>query len=190
MKVAGFAGCVGLLLVVAIADYLTVYEINLSTFYLGPVGLVAWFGGRKQGLWFALGAGIVWVMVDSLNGHPYTSPLYRYWSALMRIAGYLIVATLVSGLKQGLDQAARLAVEKEEAFQKLQNAMAELRRLEGTMQTVCAWTRKIKDGDEWLTLEEYLSRHLKNELTHGISPEGRKLFFPSLPPSQVEPPKR
>lgn len=36
--------------------------------------------------------------------------------------------------------------------------------------TVCAWTRKIKIGDEWLSFEEFLKRYLGLKVTHGIDP--------------------
>jgi len=37
--------------------------------------------------------------------------------------------------------------------------------------TICAWTKKIKVGEKWLTMEEYLSSYLGLRLTHGISEE-------------------
>lgn len=42
--------------------------------------------------------------------------------------------------------------------------------------TICAWTKKIKVGEKWLSMEEYLSTQLGLHLTHGISEEAaRKL---------------
>lgn len=40
--------------------------------------------------------------------------------------------------------------------------------------TICAWTKKVKVNDRWLTLEEYLSNHLGLRLTHGISEDAAK----------------
>ncbi len=36
--------------------------------------------------------------------------------------------------------------------------------------TICAWTRKVKIGDEWLTFEEFLKRFMGVKVTHGIDP--------------------
>ena len=37
--------------------------------------------------------------------------------------------------------------------------------------TVCAWSKTIRDGDEWITFEEYLRRKFGMAITHGISRE-------------------
>ncbi len=41
----------------------------------------------------------------------------------------------------------------------------------GRLVTVCAWSRTIQFQGEWLTLEEYLARRFKVNVTHGISPQ-------------------
>lgn len=84
-------------------------------------------------------------------------------------------------LKESLELSKRLAAERETALRETQEANAKLRELEGTFQTICAWTHRIKDEDEWISLEEYLERHLKVHLTHGISPEGRQMLWQGTP---------
>lgn len=42
--------------------------------------------------------------------------------------------------------------------------------LEGFL-PICATCRKIRSGDKWMTLEDYMSRHSEALLTHGICPE-------------------
>ena len=37
--------------------------------------------------------------------------------------------------------------------------------------TVCAWTKRIRFEDEWLSLEDYLQRAHRITVTHGISPD-------------------
>ena len=46
-----------------------------------------------------------------------------------------------------------------------------LRRLERmqSMVTICAWSKLIEYEGEWLSVEEYLSRRLNAQVTHGIS---------------------
>ncbi|MFO1496957.1 MAG: CHASE3 domain-containing protein [Verrucomicrobiota bacterium] len=43
-----------------------------------------------------------------------------------------------------------------------------VRRLEKFV-TVCAWTQMVKDGDQWISFEEYLQRRFRIQTTHGIS---------------------
>jgi hypothetical protein len=61
--------------------------------------------------------------------------------------------------------------EKEAALKSLSESTAELRAYEGQFQTICAWTNQIKDGEEWISFPEFLTRHLRAQITHGISPE-------------------
>lgn len=42
---------------------------------------------------------------------------------------------------------------------------------------VCAWTDRIKIGNQWMTLSEFLSKRLHLQITHGVSPEGMQQFF-------------
>jgi hypothetical protein len=44
---------------------------------------------------------------------------------------------------------------------------------------MCAWCRKIDDGDKWVPLEEYLSKGFDTETSHAICPECQKTHFPN-----------
>ena len=48
-----------------------------------------------------------------------------------------------------------------------------LLRLEKLQQfvTVCAWTGQVKDGTEWIRLDEYLQKHFGMSVSHGVSRE-------------------
>jgi len=111
-----------------------------------------------------------------------------------------IITTAYDGehakFQESLELSKRLTKEREVALCESQEANAKLRELEGSFQTICAWTHLIKDGDEWITLEQYLERHMKVRLTHGMSPEGQRLFFKlgsskgvAAPPRKPEDPK-
>lgn len=58
-----------------------------------------------------------------------------------------------------------------DALDKLQESTAEIRALQSGLQTVCAWTKQIKVGEEWMSPEDFLKTQLHLRLTHGISPE-------------------
>ncbi len=42
--------------------------------------------------------------------------------------------------------------------------------LEGFLK-VCSWCRKVGDGDEWVSIEEFVKRNMNTETTHGICPD-------------------
>ena len=48
--------------------------------------------------------------------------------------------------------------------------MAHLHYLEGFLR-VCAWCRKVGQGEEWMRLEDYFARGFQIETTHGMCPE-------------------
>ncbi len=46
---------------------------------------------------------------------------------------------------------------------------------------VCAWCRKIGDGDDWVPLEEYFSKGFEIKTSHGICPTCAKQHFGKIP---------
>lgn len=47
---------------------------------------------------------------------------------------------------------------------------------DGETLTVCAWTNRVKLGDEWLPLESYLKRKYGLRISHGMSPEAHQMM--------------
>lgn len=89
-----------LLLLVAMLDSLTGYELSFSLFYLLPVVVVTWHKGSRWGLFFALLAGLVWYQVDARTGYAYSNPFIIYWNAAIRFCFFGIVTLLLGALKQ------------------------------------------------------------------------------------------
>lgn len=54
--------------------------------------------------------------------------------------------------------------------------LIKLRRLEKYV-TVCAWSKMVRLGDEWLTIEQYLQRYHGMSVSHGISDKELKKFI-------------
>jgi hypothetical protein len=48
--------------------------------------------------------------------------------------------------------------------------------------TLCAWSKTVRDGDEWVSFEEYLHRRFGLRVTHGLSPAQLKKLGQELPP--------
>jgi diguanylate cyclase (GGDEF)-like protein len=107
VRVATLAACgVG---AVGVLDSLTGYEISLSILYLGPVGMAAWYAGRRAGVWIAALSCAVWFAADVGVGHIYTQAWIPIWNALVRLGFFLTVALLLDALHVRLSSAQWLA---------------------------------------------------------------------------------
>jgi hypothetical protein len=42
---------------------------------------------------------------------------------------------------------------------------------QGSLITMCAWTKRVKAGGHWVSIEEFLDRHLHLVVSHGVSDE-------------------
>lgn len=65
---------------------------------------------------------------------------------------------------------------RKEGVEKLLAANAEIERLRRSLLKVCAWTKRIEIDGNWIPIDEFLSRHLHLQLTHGMSEEAVRLF--------------
>lgn len=74
-----------------------------------------------------------------------------------------------------ISQIQDITAQKENA-EKLARADAEVKRLRRGLLKVCAWTKRIEVDGRWISIEEFLSEHLKLQLTHGMSDEAVRLF--------------
>lgn len=88
-----------LLLVLALVDTFTGYELALSLFYLLPLSLIAWVFGRRLGVIYAVICALIWHVSDIFSGHVYSIPIYMYWNALIRFGFFIIVCMLLTELK-------------------------------------------------------------------------------------------
>jgi FixJ family two-component response regulator len=65
-------------------------------------------------------------------------------------------------------------MELEKERDRLQEALANIKTLEGLL-PICAWCRKIRnDQGYWMQLEEYFLKHSDLQFSHGICPECMK----------------
>jgi hypothetical protein len=165
------AGGLASLAFVSLVDYVTGYEFLFFVFYFLPVGMYAWFLGSRAGKAMALAAGIVWWAVDRLDGHVYPHPLYRVWNALICLVAFWLVAWATAEIRERLEAQHRLNLALAETLETQKRATEEIRKLQGQMQTVCAWTKRIRVEDKWVSFEEFLRSRLGIEVTHGISEE-------------------
>jgi diguanylate cyclase (GGDEF)-like protein len=99
----------GLGAIVGSLDWLTGYEVSMSVFYLGPVAIAAWYGGRTAGMSTALISCVVWYVADLGAGHPYTHPAIPVWNALIRLGFFMITSLLLTSLHATMRQLSHLA---------------------------------------------------------------------------------
>jgi diguanylate cyclase (GGDEF)-like protein len=81
------------------ADYVTGTEISVSSFYLIPIVIVAWFAGMNAGLGISVISAITWFIADVLGGQSYSNPIIRYWNAAVRLSFFVLVTILIPALK-------------------------------------------------------------------------------------------
>jgi hypothetical protein len=160
-----------LLALVTLIDYMTGIESLFFIFYFLPVALFAWFLSRAAAEIMALASGIVWWSVDRLGGHVYPHELYRLWNALTCLAAFALLAWGVSEIRRRLEKEHRLNAALANTLEAQRRATDDIRKLQGQIQVVCAWTKRIRVADRWLRFEEFLHGQLGIEVTHGISEE-------------------
>ena len=50
----------------------------------------------------------------------------------------------------------------------------------GKLLTICAWTKQIKIDDQWISIEDYLTKHCGLKITHVITKEAQQLYFKDM----------
>jgi diguanylate cyclase (GGDEF)-like protein len=95
--------------VVAAGDFLTGFEVSFFLFYLGPVALAAWYGGRRAGVAIAAISAASWFATDAATGHQYSHPVIPVWDALVRLGFFVLVGLLLTSVRNSLRNEQRLA---------------------------------------------------------------------------------
>jgi signal transduction histidine kinase len=117
----------GVLIVVAIIDFLTGYEISCTVFYLLAIGIATWHVGAGFGIFVSvLSAGIT-SFANVLTGERYSNHFAPFWDAAIVLSFYLIVVWLLRCLRliqDTLEQRVR------ERTVTLSTELAERKRLE------------------------------------------------------------
>jgi len=90
------------LVLVGTIDYATGYQVSFSVFYLLPVGFAAWYGSRSLGYAFAVASSLTWYAAEFAGGYPYDHPAIPVWNALVRLAFFVIIASLLAALNRRL----------------------------------------------------------------------------------------
>lgn len=95
--------------VVGLLDYMTGPELSFSLFYLFPICLVAWFGGRSVALAASVSSAMIGIAGEFASGRSYSNPAVGYWNLAIRFAIFAILALLVNQLRQLLERERQFA---------------------------------------------------------------------------------
>jgi diguanylate cyclase (GGDEF)-like protein len=95
--------------VLGLLDYLTGPNITFSLIYLLPVSAIAWLNARPAILLASILTVSIWMIVDLLTSRFPFNFLNYTWNFSYRFIAFLILATLLSVLKQALLQAEELS---------------------------------------------------------------------------------
>ena len=132
-------------------DYLTGYELSFSIFYLIPVAIGSWYGGRRLAIAICAVSACTWFVVDYSSGHEYSLALIPLWNAVVRLGFFLIVAYLLQELRANLELQASLA--QRDGLTGLMNAATFRHRCRGMFQLAHRHGHALALG--YLDLDEF-----------------------------------
>jgi diguanylate cyclase (GGDEF)-like protein len=93
-----------LVILLGIVDYLTGPDISFLIFYLVPVSLAAWFGGRPAGALIALLSAATWFLADVTTQAPSVHSFIPFWNGIGNLGFFLVVAYMISALRAVLER--------------------------------------------------------------------------------------
>jgi len=168
--------CIVSLAAMAYIDYATGYELVFSAAYLLPVALCAWHFSRRAVMLMSFAAAAACWFIDEIDGHDYSHYLVEYWNTMVCFIISVCTGLILHRLKNTLEERKQMNVELQKALEEVKRSTQEIRKLQDGLQVVCAWTQKIKVGDQWMTPDEFLSKQLHLKISHGMSPEASRKF--------------
>ena len=159
------------LLVLSYVVYLAGYHFLFLIFLFIPVSLCGWYLGRPSVVCMAILSGVSWCVVDILSAHQYPFEVFRYANSLICFLAFATIGLLVQRLRQSLTEQVRMRQELEKALDEIRRSTEEARKLQGQLQVVCAWTKRINVEGRWVALDEFLTNTLNTKISYGVSPE-------------------
>jgi len=173
------------LLVFSYIHYLTGYECLFFVFCFIPVALSGWYLGRLSVFCLAVLSGVSWCFVDILVNHQYPHEALRYANSVICFLAFASIGLLVQGLRQSLAEQKQSRERLEATLDDLNRSTEQVRNLQGQLQVVCAWTKRINVEGKWIALDEFLKDKLNAKISYGVSPEAMKEVLQVEPQASV-----
>ncbi len=114
-RVIAFA--IACLVLLAYVDWITGPSVSVTCFYLIPVFLLSWYGGRLVGMIVAVCHGLVWLGLD-VQWLPNHSPSILTWNFAVRFVTFAGVVWLVYLCRNLTGEVERLIGERTQALQR------------------------------------------------------------------------
>ncbi len=173
------------LLVLSYGVYLAGYHFLFFVFFFIPVSLCGWYLGRVSVVCMAILTGVAWCVVDILSNHQYPAEVFRYANTVICFLAFAFIGLLVENLRRSLHQQLEVQQELEKALDEISRSTAETRRLQGQLQVVCAWTKRINIEGRWVALDEFLTSKLNTQITYGVSPEAMQEVLHTVEQAEI-----
>lgn len=87
--------------------------------------------------------------------------------------------SVIYSMARDITESRQKEEEREQLLKKLQDAMAEVKTLRSIL-PICSYCRKIREEDDWYTVEAYMARHTSTQFSHGICPTCMAAMEPDL----------
>ncbi|MBT1070354.1 diguanylate cyclase [Pelotalea chapellei] len=95
-------------IIIGYSDYLSGVHVSMMLLYAVPVLLSAWYCGKVEGIFVAVGATVSWFLVNANNNPSGESEAVMSWNAFTRFGIFVLIAYTVS-----LQAQLRRALERE-----------------------------------------------------------------------------
>ena len=89
-------------LLIGVIDLITGFELSFSIFYIIPIAIASWYGGRKPGILLSFFSALTWIMADLVSGHIYSHKAIQFWNAGVRLSFFLIISLLLARIQTTL----------------------------------------------------------------------------------------
>jgi hypothetical protein len=165
-----------LLGVIAALDYFTGTEVQFYVFYYLPAGLCAWYFPVSYAFIISILGAFSMLWVGFLSGEIYHVESLRYVNFGLQVISGMLASWGTHSFRQTLIQQKVINEQLESKKRELERNIFELNKIRGGLQTICAWTRRIKDDGEWVTFEQFMLKHFDLQFTHGMSDEAFEQF--------------
>jgi diguanylate cyclase (GGDEF)-like protein len=95
-----------LLVVIGVLDLLAGAEVSFSIFYITPIFLATWYGGKGVGHAVCILSVLAWLVIELGSGLAYSHMLSPVWNTLVMLGFFLITAKLVLMVRERLEREA------------------------------------------------------------------------------------
>lgn len=153
-----------LTILVALLDYYTGDELNVTLLYLAPIALASWKLGRREAIFVAAVSAMAWFVGDHLFLRQTTNLWIPFWNMVGLFGFFVTVVLILFSLRKAFTAQQQLIAE-------LEDALSRVRTLSGLL-PICSWCKKVRDDrGYWRAVEAYIEEHSQAEFTHGICPD-------------------